>query len=416
METKNNIDIFISHRSQDKTFVDLLTVFLTTIGIPTSSIFCSSLPGNDVKCEISKEIKLALNASKVNIVMLSDAYYKSPYCQQEAGVIWFCETKKIVLALPEINADLMEGFLDNEHMIRRLDCKEDILTIVDILRDASLTITAPVTQIHYRADQLTNDYSRALSERKATTISETRNAENELENEILSNSLSDNELLVLSYFYHSQKNKIEASQLDIVSWLNSVSIKDVDITNGIALLTEDNKINAVQDEYGNLLSYSLDIKIYRLLRRLSEPAVNVLLTCMNNYASEDNKGSQNEIDNLIEKGFTKEEKLMIQYIIDLDRDSLFAGWQSDKEEKMIRSWEDINELDHILSSKYGDVLNKFSIRKLIEVKEVTSYGNPKEYSLNAYFKKGINTINSNSKRIIKETLDECKDIFNSYFS
>ena len=409
MNANNHKEIFMSHRSLDKAFVDVLTVFLTTIGIPGSSIFCSSLPGNDVKCEISREIKSALNTSKINIVMLSAAYYKSPYCQQEAGIIWFSETNKIVLALPEIDDDLMEGFLDNQHMIRRLDCKKDILTIVDILRDVSLPIDTPVAQIDYRANQLINDYKRALSERNAVIISETRNVDNELENEVLSNSLSDDELLVLSYFYHSQKNKIEASQLDIVSWLNSVSIKDVDITNGITLLIEDNKINAIHDESGNLLSYSLDIKFYRLLRRLSEPAVNLLMTCINNYASEDNNGSQNEIDNLIEKGFTKEEKLMIQYIIDLDRDSLFAGWQSDKEEKLIRSWEDVNELDHILSNKYGDVLNKFSIRKLIEVKEVTSYGNPKEYSLNTYFKQGIKNISPNSERKIKETLAECKE-------
>ncbi|NMA17516.1 MAG: toll/interleukin-1 receptor domain-containing protein [Clostridiaceae bacterium] len=416
METENHIDIFISHRNLDKTFVDALSVFLTTIGIPANSIFCSSLPGNDVKCEISKEIKHAIKTSKVNIVVLSDAYYKSPYCQQEAGAIWFCETKKIVLALPEIDADLMEGFLDNENMIRRLDCKNDILTIVDILKEASITINAQVTQIDYRADQLIVDYNRALSDRKTTIMSGTSNAENELEKEILSNSLSDDELLVLSYFYQSQRNKIEASKLDIVSWLNSASIKNVDIVNGITLLLEDNKINAINDEYGNLISYSLNIKFYRLLRRLSESAVQVLVTCMNNHASEDNKGSKNEIDNLIENGFSKEERLMIQYIIDLDRDSLFAGWQSEKEENMIRSWEDINGLNHVLSSKYNDILNKLLIRKFIEVKAITSFNNPKEYSLNAYFRQGIKTINSNSKRIIKETLDDCKDIFDSFFS
>ena len=104
---------------------------------------------------------------------------------------------------------------------------------------------------------------------------------------------------------------------------------------------------------------------------------------------------------------------MIQYIIDLDRDSLFAGWQSEKEENMIRSWEDINGLNHVLSSKYNDILNKLLIRKFIEVKAITSFNNPKEYSLNAYFRQGIKTINSNSKRIIKETLDDCKDIFDS---
>lgn len=52
-------EIFISHRSCDKSFADLLETFLTTCGIPSEKIFCSSLPGNDILCEISNEIKAA---------------------------------------------------------------------------------------------------------------------------------------------------------------------------------------------------------------------------------------------------------------------------------------------------------------------------------------------------------------------
>lgn len=48
----NNIKksiIFISHRSIDKNFADILVDFLCGTGIPKDRIFCSSLPGNDVK-------------------------------------------------------------------------------------------------------------------------------------------------------------------------------------------------------------------------------------------------------------------------------------------------------------------------------------------------------------------------------
>lgn len=41
--------IFISHRATDKDVVDIFFEFLIAVGIPRNSVFCSSLPGNDVK-------------------------------------------------------------------------------------------------------------------------------------------------------------------------------------------------------------------------------------------------------------------------------------------------------------------------------------------------------------------------------
>ena len=81
--------IFISHRSTDKAIADMLLDFFIGTGISRESIFCSSLPGNDINEKISSEIKDALKRSLVNIAILSKDYYQSAYCLNEAGILWY---------------------------------------------------------------------------------------------------------------------------------------------------------------------------------------------------------------------------------------------------------------------------------------------------------------------------------------
>ena len=59
--------VFISHRSTDKAIADMLVDFLTGTGVPKTSFFCSSLPGNDINEKISAEVKAALKDSILNI-------------------------------------------------------------------------------------------------------------------------------------------------------------------------------------------------------------------------------------------------------------------------------------------------------------------------------------------------------------
>ena len=95
--------IFISHRTTDRAIADILLDFFIATGISREKIFCSSLPGNDVRERISVEVKEALQNSCLNIAILSDDYYKSAYCLNEAGILWFEKTPVIPIALPEIN-------------------------------------------------------------------------------------------------------------------------------------------------------------------------------------------------------------------------------------------------------------------------------------------------------------------------
>ena len=152
-ETKVKNIIFISHRSTDKDIADMLVDFFAGTGIPRESVFCSSLPGNDINERISDEVKAALKNSAVNIAILSHDYYQSAYCLNEAGVLWYEDVPVIPIALPEINSSNMYGFLNNEYKLRRLDCDTDVSYIYDTVNEA---VSAP----HTKASVITRENNK----------------------------------------------------------------------------------------------------------------------------------------------------------------------------------------------------------------------------------------------------------------
>ena len=50
--------IFISHRTTDSDIADMLLDFLVATGIDRNKVFCSSLPGNDVKKKFLQKLNL----------------------------------------------------------------------------------------------------------------------------------------------------------------------------------------------------------------------------------------------------------------------------------------------------------------------------------------------------------------------
>lgn len=391
-----NKEIFISHRSLDKDFADLLETFLTTCGVPSDVIFCSSLPGNDVQCEISKEIKESLKSSKLNIVLLSEQYYQSPYCQQEAGIIWFSDVEKIVIALPEINENLMEGFLNNEYKIRRMDNRDNMLSVSDMVKDNYTSFTQSATELNRRITNLISQYKLALKNRQRVETHYLPETANELERKIISGELSDGEMIVLKYFYDTQKRTTDCDLLDVQNWLNANQVTIASIYDSLQLLIEDKIVEFFCADIGTPLEYGLVITFYRNLLKISKIAQDKLNSCLNEHKDIASVKSENEIDNLITKGFTNEEILLIKYIVEVGRDTLFCGWQIENEVKMIKNWEDINNLDNILSLKYDDALTKLFMRKFLEVSQLTSGGNPKEYRIKESFLTCIKKLNTAS--------------------
>ena len=158
--------IFISHRSTDKEITDILFDFFIATGIPREAVFCSSLPGNDVKEKISEEVRLNMQNSIVNIAILSKDYYDSAYCLNEAGIMWYLNSIPVIpIAMPEINPDNMYGFLNSDYKLRRLDNLDDIAYIYESIID-KLKLTQNKTSVLLAESQkLIERFSAFVSDR-----------------------------------------------------------------------------------------------------------------------------------------------------------------------------------------------------------------------------------------------------------
>ena len=165
MIERNNI--FISHRSTDKDVADMLKDFLVMSGIPNDMIFCSSLPGNDIKYRISYEVKKRLQESIVNILILSKDYYESSYCLNEAGIAWYLEDEvdNIAVCLPEIDEDSMWGFFNGENKVRRLNNENDVASIYDVIRKRLNVPSADYSVVTRERQKLTQRYERYIKSR-----------------------------------------------------------------------------------------------------------------------------------------------------------------------------------------------------------------------------------------------------------
>ncbi len=76
-----------------------------------------------------------------------------------------------------------------------------------------------------------------------------------------------------------------------------------------------------------------------------------------------------------------EEIILLHYVSETGRLKLMTGWQLQTEIDNIKVWEEIHEIDNILSRNYETVIRKFEIRGYTEVSAVTSSNNPKEVKL-----------------------------------
>ena len=164
--------IFISHRTEDAGVADMLRDYLVNTGISNEYIFCSSLPGNDVKRVISREVRDKIANSTVNIAILSQGYYESAYCINEAGIIWLQDpqTPAIVVGLPEISHANMYGFLNGDYKLRRLDNANDISEIYDTVRNAVGTSQASFSVATAASQKLLARYTEYLKSRVAPPV------------------------------------------------------------------------------------------------------------------------------------------------------------------------------------------------------------------------------------------------------
>ena len=98
--------VFISHASNDKSFVQLIVNLLEDIGLSETEIVCSSIPGYGIP--LGKDIYDWLSEQFQNcdlhiIFILSDNYYNSVACLNEMGAAWVLKQKYDTVLLPEFD-------------------------------------------------------------------------------------------------------------------------------------------------------------------------------------------------------------------------------------------------------------------------------------------------------------------------
>ena len=362
--------IFISHRSTDKAIADMLLDFFSGTGIPRETVFCSSLPGNDINEKISGEVKAALKNSAVNIAILSNGYYQSAYCLNEGGILWYLDGIPVIpIGLPEIDSSNMYGFLSNEYKLRRLDSGTDISYIYDTIREA---VSAPYIKagvITYESEKLKKRYSDFLNTRECLK-SKPKIFSLPLTSEIT----TDDERIVL--YYILQKNIRRVSKSTVAEWLHRSEIYEVDVGNAFDLLSSFSD-GLVKDE---TLEFGMDI-----FRKFSGNAREILDE-LKPYVEQHQKLASNTFMELWASGSVDSLiTLFLAYIRDERVSLLGARWMEETQIKSIQQWEGKNSLDNTLSSNYGKSLQFLILNDLVYESDWTSFGNPREYALCASF-------------------------------
>lgn len=357
--------IFISHNTQDKAVADFFVDFLIAIGISRDSIFCSSLPGNNVIENISSEIRESLNTSKVNVVILSNSYYQSPCCLNEAGIIWYKDDLKIIIGLPEISIDNMQGFINKDYLIRHLNNSDDIYAIVDDLTKALELNYTSHQVINTEATKLTRKYNEFITSRRIES------AENKPSNNIDFATIStDDEKIIL--YYMVVKGLRKTSKNDFLVWLQNNEIFNVNINNGFDLLSY----------LGNSIyendNFEMDITYFRKFSSQKDEVVNTLKPIINNHYEK----VSNKFINLWQRNvFSNDMKLFLLYIIENRISKLGDRWKADNEINSLSEWVNNNSIPVSVANNYSVYLNSLITNNLIYESEWTSYGNPREYTL-----------------------------------
>lgn len=137
--------IFISHKTEDKSFVNELVRMLEFIvGTDSERIFCSSIAGYDIKPgrEILTELKKQFNDYEIYFIIVhSPRYYNSPICLNEMGAAWVLGTQFCSFLTHDCKFSMLKGAIDSKYISIKVNDNFDTVTSkLNSLKDELLQI------------------------------------------------------------------------------------------------------------------------------------------------------------------------------------------------------------------------------------------------------------------------------------
>lgn len=405
--------IFISHASADGVIGEKLVDTMEKLGIDKNDVFFSSQYGTGIQLgnDFHKAIKEALTECDIVIFLLTKKFYKSAYCLNEMGAVWYLNKKFIPILLDNLTYDDMLGFIDKRYSACKLIKSESYMLFNELLQYKTLAIE--ITDIQAIFDDFITT-ANEISKQSSSNPIETTDKLSDIENMILTGKLTDGEILLLNYFVEIQCNYLEDCTIDDFDEFGNHASKETDdlrnlniyvskynfdLSRAKHLLEQSDffvlKYNYVSDyrSFGDYCGCELRIDIFRDLRTISPAAkdyINRIKTScevaspVNINIKQINNNTENETDIeklILSRKFKEIDALLLKYMIDTSTMSLGDRWMADGQKASIRLWENENELDDTLSRNYDVALKTVIYRSLMDVASETSYGNPREYKL-----------------------------------
>lgn len=132
--------VFISHKHDDKLFVEELCDLLEDIGLTGENLFCSSIPELWIGLgkNIIEELKKLFHDHDMYVIFIqSPRYYSSPISLNEMGAAWVLQSKCRSILTPDMKYGDMKGVVNDKDTAIKVDDQDAEFRLVE-LRDEIL--------------------------------------------------------------------------------------------------------------------------------------------------------------------------------------------------------------------------------------------------------------------------------------
>lgn len=155
--------IFISHKTEDKPFVNELVRMLEfIIGTDEDKLFCSSIAGYDIKPgrEILAELKRQFDDYEIFFIIVhSPRYYESPICLNEMGAAWVLGTKFCSFLTDDCKFSMLKGAIDSKYIsIKVNDDFDTVISKLNSLKDDLIQIFSIENFNNNRWETIRNEF------------------------------------------------------------------------------------------------------------------------------------------------------------------------------------------------------------------------------------------------------------------
>lgn len=130
--------LFISHSSANENIVTNLVQLLRTLGFNNKNLFCSSVPGYDIKEGEDIYDTLASKFQDYNIFvifLLSSEYYQSAACLNEMGATWVLKANYSTIVCPGFSIPEIKGAINPSKMAVVLEDNKRVNGKLNNLKD-----------------------------------------------------------------------------------------------------------------------------------------------------------------------------------------------------------------------------------------------------------------------------------------